>query len=256
MRTPYVAGNWKMNMDPAGAVALAAGVAKGAETDRMDVGMAPPSVCLGLVAMTTKGTGVHVIAQNTHYEPNGAFTGEISPAMVRDVGCDTVICGHSERRHIFGESDELINRKVRACLAAGLNVILCIGEKLDEREAGQTEAVCERHVRLGLEGVAAGQMPRLVVAYEPVWAIGTGQTATPEQAQAAHAFVRSLVARMYDDAVAGALRIQYGGSVKAQNAFDLMSQADVDGALVGGASLKVDSFLAIINETRRAKGLD
>jgi len=255
MRKPYVAGNWKMNMDAAGAIALAAGIAKGANTQGIDVGVAPPSVCLGLVALAVRGSGLHVMAQNTHYEPNGAFTGEISPAMVLDVGCDTVILGHSERRHVFGESDQLINSKVKAVLKTGLQVVLCIGETLEERDAGRTEAVCERHVREGLKGVVAEQMAHVVIAYEPVWAIGTGRTATPEQAQEVHAFVRPLVASLYGPAVADALRIQYGGSVKPDNAFALMNQADVDGALVGGASLKVDSFLAIINETRKAKGL-
>jgi len=255
MRTPYVAGNWKMNMDAAGAIALAAGIAKGTNTEGIDVGVAPPSVCLGLVALAVRGSGLHVMAQNTHYEPNGAFTGEISPAMVLDVGCDTVIVGHSERRHVFGEGDALINSKVKAVLKAGLKVVLCIGETLDEREAGRTEAVCQRHVREGLKGIATEQMADVVIAYEPVWAIGTGKTATPEQAQEAHVFVRSLVAGLYSPAVADALRIQYGGSVKPDNTLNLMSQVDVDGALVGGASLKVDSFLAIVNETRKAKGL-
>ena len=256
MRKPYVAGNWKMNMDTAGAVALAAGVAKGVDTDAVDVGLAPPSVCLGLVAMAVRGSGLHIMAQNTHFEPNGAFTGEISPAMVLDVGCDTVIVGHSERRHVFGESDQLINSKVKAVLKTGLKVVLCIGETLAEREAGQTEAVCERHVTEGLKGVTAEQMADIVIAYEPVWAIGTGQTATPEQAQKEHMYIRRLVAFLYNDDVATALRLQYGGSVKPDNAYELMSQNDVDGALVGGASLKVDSFVAIVNETLRAKGLD
>jgi len=162
-----------------------------------------------------------------------------------DVGCSYVILGHSERRHIMGESDELINRKVKAALAAGLNPILCIGELLEEREAGRTSAVCERHVTEGLAGVNASDMARVTIAYEPVWAIGTGRTATPEQAQEVHAEVRALIGKLYGPDVAGALRIQYGGSVKPENAAALMSQPDVDGALVGGASLKADSFLAI-----------
>lgn len=255
MRKPYVAGNWKMNMDAAGAVALAAGIAKGAGTEGIDIGVAPPSVCLALVAMTVRGSGLHIIAQNTHYEPNGAFTGEISPAMALDAGCDTVIVGHSERRHIFGESDELINQKVSAVLGKDMTVILCIGETLDERQAGRTQAVCERHVRSGLQGIGPEQMANVVIAYEPVWAIGTGHTASPEQAQEVHGFLRPLVAELYGGQVADAVRIQYGGSVKPDNTFDLMSQPDVDGALVGGASLKVDSFLTIVSETRRAKGL-
>jgi len=254
-RKPYVAGNWKMNLDLKGAVALATAVAKGAAAKGFDIGLAPPSVYLAAVADAVRGTGFHVAAQNCYAETSGAFTGEISPQMVLDTGADTVILGHSERRHVIGETDELINRKVRAALAAGLKVILCIGEKLQEREAGRTEAVCERHVREGLKGVAPQQMPNVVIAYEPVWAIGTGKNATPEQAQEVHAFVRALVAQLFDMKTAEALRIQYGGSVKADNTFELMSQKDIDGALVGGASLKADSFLAIVAATGKAKGL-
>ena len=255
MRKPYVAGNWKMNVDRAGAVALATGVAKAATPDALEIGLAPPSVYLAAVAEVVRGTSIHVVAQNCYFELSGAFTGEISPKMVLDAGADSVILGHSERRHILGETDETINRKVRAALAAGLKVILCIGEKTDEREAGRTEAVCERHVREGLQGVTAQQMPALVIAYEPVWAIGTGRNATPQQAQEVHAFVRKLVAKLYDGKVAEALRIQYGGSVKADNALELMSQPDIDGALVGGASLKADSFVAIVEATRKAQRL-
>ena len=198
---------------------------------------------------------MHIAAQNCHEKADGAFTGEISSSMVKDIGCDTVILGHSERRHVFGETDERINAKVIASLAAGLNVILCIGETLEEREAGRTNEVCERHTRKGLQGVSQADMARVVIAYEPVWAIGTGKTASPEQAQEVHAFVRPLVAKLYNKQVAEELRIQYGGSVKADNTFELMSKPDIDGALVGGAALKADSFISIITETRRAKGL-
>jgi len=255
MRKPYVAGNWKMNLDGAGAVALAAGVAKAATSAAVEIGVAPPSVYLGAVVEVVRGTGIRVAGQNCYHEMAGAFTGEISPKMLLDVGADTVILGHSERRHVLGETDEMVNRKVKTALAAGLKVILCIGEKIEEREAGKTEAVCERHVREGLKGVTAEQMADVVIAYEPVWAIGTGKNATPQQAQEVHAFVRKLLARLYDGKVAEALRLQYGGSVKGDNALELMSQADIDGALVGGASLKADSFVSIVEATRKAKRL-
>jgi len=255
MRKPYVAGNWKMNLDRAGAVKLAQDVARQANGTGVEVGVAPPFVYVSEVSKALAGTGIHVAAQNCYFETSGAFTGEVSPAMVLDAGGDSVIIGHSERRHILGETDEQVNKKVRAALAAGLNVILCIGETLGEREANKTESVCERHTREGLKGVAAEQMAKVVIAYEPVWAIGTGKTATPAQAQEVHAFVRALVAKLYNKQVAEALRIQYGGSVKADNALELMSQADIDGALVGGASLKVEPFLAIIAAAQKAKGL-
>jgi len=245
VRRNFVAGNWKMNTSLAEAVALARAVADGSAGTAVDLAVAPPYVYLAAVADAVKGSGVAVSAQNMYFEAKGAFTGEVSAQMLLDVGCSYVILGHSERRHIMGESDELINRKVKAALAAGLNPILCIGELLEEREAGRTSAVCERHVTEGLAGVNASDMARVTIAYEPVWAIGTGRTATPEQAQEVHAEVRALIGKLYGPDVAGALRIQYGGSVKPENAAALMSQPDVDGALVGGASLKADSFLAI-----------
>jgi len=245
VRRNFVAGNWKMNTSLAEAVALARAVADGSAGTAVDLAVAPPYVYLAAVADAVKGSGVAVSAQNMYFEAKGAFTGEVSAQMLLDVGCAYVILGHSERRHVMGESDELINRKVKAALAAGLNPILCIGELLEEREAGRTSAVCERHVTEGLAGVNASDMARVTIAYEPVWAIGTGRTATPEQAQEVHAEVRALIGKLYGPDVAGALRIQYGGSVKPENAAALMSQPDVDGALVGGASLKADSFLAI-----------
>ncbi len=255
MRKPYVAGNWKMNLDRQQAVALAGQIAREHDYQDIDVGVAPPALYLQAVIEAVKGSGMHVAAQNCHENADGAFTGEISSGMVKDIGCDTVIIGHSERRHVFGETDERINAKVVAALASGLKVILCIGETLDEREAGKTNEVCERHTREGLKGVSEADMSRVVIAYEPVWAIGTGKTASPEQAQEVHAFVRPLVGKLYNSQVADALRIQYGGSVKPDNTFELMSQPDIDGALVGGAALKFDSFASIITETRRAKGL-
>lgn len=254
MRKPYVAGNWKMNLNRQQSQELAQQTAKHNYQD-MEVGVAPPAVYIPSVLEAVKGGNIRVAAQNCHEKESGAFTGEISASMVKDIGCDTVILGHSERRHVFGETDERINAKVVAALAAGLNVILCIGETLEEREAGRTNEICERHTREGLKGVSAADMSRVVIAYEPVWAIGTGKTATPEQAQEVHAFVRPLVGKLYSKEVAEELRIQYGGSVKPDNTFELMSQPDIDGALVGGAALKADSFSSIITETRRAKGL-
>ena len=245
MRKNFIAGNWKMNTTAAEAVALARAVADGSADVDADLAVAPPYVYLAAVADVVKDSGVAVSAQDMYFEAKGAFTGEVSAQMLMDVGCSYVILGHSERRHVMGESDELINRKVRAALAAGLKPILCIGELLEEREAGRTSAVCERQVTEGLADVSASDMERVTMAYEPVWAIGTGRTATPEQAQDVHAEVRALIGKLYGVDVAGALRIQYGGSVKPENAAELMCQPDVDGALVGGASLKADSFLAI-----------
>ena len=181
-----------------------------------------------------------------YFEAKGAFTGEISPAMLKDVGCTYVLFGHSERRHVIGETDELINKKVLAALSGGLLPILCVGELLAERDGGQTEKVCERQLKAGLAGLHADQVLAVTIAYEPVWAIGTGRTATPQQAQEVHAFIRGLLARMYDKKVAEEMRIQYGGSVKPDNAKELMAQKDVDGLLVGGASLKADDFVKII----------
>lgn len=234
-----------MNTSAAAAVALARGVAEGSDGLTVDLAVMPPFVYLAAVVAAVKGSPVAVGGQNMCFQPGGAFTGEISAQMLTDVGCKYVILGHSERRHVMGENDELINRKVRAALAAGLEPILCLGELLEEREAGQTMSVCERHVTKGLADVTAEEMARVTLAYEPVWAIGTGKTASPGQAQEVHADVRALAARLYSTEVADALRIQYGGSVKPDNAAELLGQTDVDGALVGGASLQADSFLAI-----------
>lgn len=253
MRKFFVAGNWKMNLDGAGAKALAGGLAQ--ELNKIegcckkcggDVAVCPPFVYLPTVVEAVAGSCVAVGAQDVYFEGDGAFTGEVSVAMLKDVGCKYVIVGHSERRHVLGESDELINKKLLAVLAGGMEVILCIGELLEEREKEQTEAVIERHLRKGLAGVSKEQMDKVTIAYEPVWAIGTGKTATPQQAQDAHAFARGILADIFDEAVAEATRIQYGGSVKPDNAEELIGQKDVDGALVGGASLKVDDFLQIV----------
>ncbi|MFP4053625.1 MAG: triose-phosphate isomerase [Phycisphaerae bacterium] len=242
-----IGGNWKMNTSMDEAIALAKGIAEklGNETD-VDVTVFPPYVYLAAVADVLKDTNVHVGAQNMFYEDNGAFTGEISSAMLKDIGCSTVLLGHSERRHVIGESDELINRKVVKALGDGLKVVLAIGELLEEREAGKTDEVNTRQIRRGLEGVSKADMANMTIAYEPVWAIGTGVTATPEQAQDTQASVRKLLADLYDDEVAEATRIQYGGSMKPANAAELLAQADIDGGLIGGASLKADSFAEIV----------
>lgn len=245
MRKLFIAGNWKMNTNREEAVALARGVAQGADGVDVDLAVMPPFVYLPAVVDAAAGSAVAVGAQNMHFESKGAFTGEISPDMLKDIWCTCVILGHSERRHVFGEDDALINRKLLVALDAGLKPILCIGETLEEREAEKTLEVCERHVREGLKDVAKENFERVTIAYEPVWAIGTGKVATPDQAQEVHAMVRKLLGELAGGEIAEKMRIQYGGSVKPENAADILSQPDVDGALVGGASLKAESFLAI-----------
>lgn len=246
MRRPFVAGNWKMNLNRADAEALAKGIAAGVEGDAVEVGICPPSVYLDVVAAASKGSQVGVGAQNLYPEPKGAFTGEISPDMVVDIGCKYVILGHSERRNIMGESSEEVNKKLVAALAANLTPIVCVGELLEQREAGQTMSVIQEQFDGSFAGISEADMQKCVIAYEPVWAIGTGKVATPEQAEEVHADLRKLMEQRYNSAVADSVRIQYGGSVKPDNAGDLLARPNIDGALVGGASLKVDSFLGII----------
>ena len=252
MRPKLIAGNWKMYTTSAAAEELAAAVAAGAPADpNIRLAVCPPSIWLTRVAAVLKGTAVSLGGQNCHFEKEGAFTGELAPAMLLDAGCQYVILGHSERRHGFGETDELLNRKTKAALAAGLQVIFCIGELLAEREGNRTEAVLDRQLTAGLAELTPEQMASVVLAYEPVWAIGTGKVASPEQAQAAHAFVRGKIAMLFGVTVAQAVLIQYGGSVKPDNAATLLNLPDVDGALVGGASLKVESFIAIAAGAKR-----
>jgi triosephosphate isomerase len=236
-----------MNMTAASSVALAQALVKEVgRLDALDVAVCPPFVYLAEVHRAIQGSRIALGGQNMFYENNGAFTGEVSGAMLRDVGCRYVILGHSERRHVIGEVDELINRKMHKALADGLEPIFCVGELLQERKAGQTVDVVSRQVKLGMEGISRTDAQKVTVAYEPVWAIGTGVTASPAEAQEVHAMIRSLVAGMYDKAMADGMRIQYGGSVKASNAKELLAQGDIDGALVGGASLKADEFVGII----------
>ena len=255
MRKPFICGNWKMNTDRASAVALAKATAEAAaKVKGVEVGVCPPACYLEAVLAAARGTPLVVGGQNLYFEASGAFTGEVSGPMLKDLGCTYVIIGHSERRHVFGEPDAMVSKKVHAALAAGLRPILCVGELLEERQAGRTEAVVRRHVETGLAGVAKAQARGVVIAYEPVWAIGTGLTATPDQAQEVHAFIRGLLTDFYDADLAQAVRIQYGGSVKPENTQDLLARPDIDGALVGGASLKADGFAAIIAESAKAKG--
>lgn len=248
MRRYMVAGNWKMNTTRAEGGALAQAIAKGssAAAGHVDVLVCPPAPYLIPIIDAIQGSHVVAGAQNVYFEAPGAFTGEVSLDMLLDVGCQSVILGHSERRHIFGETDVIINRKVLAALKKGIQPIFCVGELLEERQSDQTEVVLDRQMAGGLADVTAEMMKNLVIAYEPVWAIGTGLTATPEQADSAHAHLRKWLETHYNPAVAKEMRILYGGSVKANNAAALLSQAHVDGALVGGASLKATDFLPII----------
>lgn len=252
MRRKFVAGNWKMNLNVAKARALVEGLkAKIAPGVSVDLAVFPPFTMLSAVSEALKGSVIKLGAQNCYFEAEGAFTGEVAPGMLVDVGCELVLIGHSERRHILGETNAMLKKKIVAALAAGLKVIYCVGEKLDEREAGRTEAVLYQQIHEVLGPDIS--LSSVVIAYEPVWAIGTGRTATPDQAQEAHAYIRREIGKLYNDKAAETLRIQYGGSVKASNARELMSQPDVDGALVGGASLKVEEFVGIIEGAAAAR---
>lgn len=266
MRKPFVAGNWKMNLDLASARTLVAGIAEGlGSTTKIDVAICPPSIYLFPMAKAIAETPIALGAQNCWSEPSGAFTGEVSPAMVRETGAGYVILGHSERRNtigprdtngrIAGESNEMVAAKVRAVFDHGMIPIVCIGETLAQRDANQTESVLTEQLTGSLATVTPDEAAKLVVAYEPVWAIGTGRTATVDQAQSAHSHIRGQLVERFGANAANAIRIQYGGSVKPDNANELMRCTDVDGALVGGASLKPVDFVAIIQETIKAKDL-
>ncbi len=248
MRKPYIAGNWKMNMTPSQGAAFAADLAKAAKEAGADVKImvAPPFVTIPAVLEAVKGSGIIVAAQNMNDHESGAYTGEVAPAMLKDLGVNTVILGHSERRTYYKESDEFINAKVLLAIKNEMDVVLCVGETLEEREAGKLEEVLSTQLEKGLKDVKAEDMARITIAYEPVWAIGTGRTATPEDADAAHAFIRAFVEKLYSPDIAENLIIQYGGSVNASNVKALMAKENIDGALVGGASLSVEKFLPII----------
>jgi len=254
-RMPIVGGNWKMNMDLASGVELAEDIAAGCADliERCEVALFPAFPYLQAVGKALGHRTVLLGAQDVYHAPNGAFTGEVSAEMLLDLNVPIVLTGHSERRHVIGEDDELINAKTRSALAAGLRVILCIGETMEQREAGRTEQVNIDQLTAGLREISADQMRQVVIAYEPVWAIGTGLTATPDDAEAVHHVIRLTLGKLYDRSIAEETRIQYGGSVKPQNAADLIAKENIDGFLVGGASLKADDFLAIIRAVAEAE---
>lgn len=247
MRKPFIAGNWKLNKTIAEAKALVSELkAAVADVDTVDIMVAPVFTALNPVSVELSGSNILLGAQNCYPEASGAFTGELSPEMLKDAGCQAVIIGHSERRQLFDEKDEFINRKVKATLAAGLTAVLCIGETLEERENGSMYDVLTTQLQGGLAGLDAEQMKNVVIAYEPVWAIGTGKTASNDEAQEVHSFLRGLLQGTIDQTTALATRIVYGGSVKPDNVDSLMAEADIDGALVGGASLKAEDFARIV----------
>ena len=246
-RLPFIAGNWKMNKTVGEALDLVRELkASLSGVKAVEIAVAPPFTALYAIHKELEGSPIHLAAQNLYWEEKGAFTGEISPLMLKEIGCHYVILGHSERRQFFGETDETVNRRVKAALVQGLKVIFCIGEILKEREEGKTFSVIERQVEGGLKGLGDQEMKNMVVAYEPVWAIGTGKTATPEQAEEVHRFIRGKLEKLYSREVSEEIRIQYGGSVTPENIRGLMNQPNIDGALVGGASLKADSFSKIV----------
>ncbi len=247
MRTPIIAGNWKLNTTVGEAVTLTTALkALVAQERGVEIVVAPPFTALAAVSATIAGSNVCLAAQNVYWEESGAFTGEVSSTMLKDLGCEYVIVGHSERRQYFGETNESVNRKAKAALTLGLKPIICVGELLEEREADRTEGVIAAQVAGGIADLSTTDLLSCVIAYEPVWAIGTGRTATPAQAQEVHSIIRSLVALAASDDIADQIRIQYGGSVKPDNAAELLAKQDVDGALVGGASLDAASFAAIV----------
>lgn len=252
MRRSIIAGNWKMHKTVGEAIDFVTRLQEElGGWEETEVVVAPPFIALVPVAQRLQGGMISVAAQDVFWEEEGAYTGEISPRMVRDAGCRYVIIGHSERRAYFGETDETVNKKVKAALAHDLQPIICVGESLEERERGDTFAVVERQVRGDLKGLDTGGVREIVIAYEPIWAIGTGRTASPEQTQEVQSFIRGILGDVFNPALAEEARIQYGGSVKPDNIDELMAQPDIDGALVGGASLEVASFARIVRFEKR-----
>ncbi|MBF9015061.1 MULTISPECIES: triose-phosphate isomerase [unclassified Oceanispirochaeta] len=247
MRNYLIAGNWKMNKTPSEASALAKEIVSVVKDADCRVMVAPSFVCIPAVVEAVKGSNIIVAAQNMAGTESGAFTGETSVLMLKDLGVEMVLLGHSERRHVYGETNEMINEKVKLALVHGVDPVLCIGELLEEREAGKAEAVCFEQLEKGLAGVSEAELDKVVIAYEPVWAIGTGKTATPEDADSIHAACRKKIADMYSDAAAEKMVIQYGGSMNPGNVKNLMSMDNIDGGLIGGASLKADSFAELVN---------
>jgi len=249
MRKPFIAGNWKMNGTIKEAIELINGLKRNlSDVEHADITICPPFTALSDARETLMDSNIKLGAQNLYLEKEGAYTGEISADMIKEVGCEFVIIGHSERRKYFKETNEEVNKKVKIALSIGLKPIVCVGETLEEREQNKTFDIVGDHLKGAVAGLSSDDVLKLTIAYEPVWAIGTGKTATPEQAQEVHAYIRELLRKLYNDEIACAIRIQYGGSVKPENVEALMQKPDIDGALVGGASLKVDSFTGIINE--------
>ncbi|MCK9431896.1 MAG: triose-phosphate isomerase [Candidatus Omnitrophica bacterium] len=251
MRKPIIAGNWKMYKTINEAIDLASGLKRQLfklDFAEVEVVLCPVFTALSEVSEVLNETDIGLGAQDVYWQDEGAFTGEVSPAMLKDAGCKYVIIGHSERRQFFGETNETVNKKVQAVLKHALTPIVCVGENLKERESGEAFKVIENHIRGSLAGIGTNDMEKIVIAYEPVWAIGTGKTATPDQAQEVHRYIRDLLKDIYDQEISDAVRIQYGGSVKPENIAELIGKPDVDGALVGGASLKADSFSAIVTK--------
>ncbi|MBU5445355.1 triose-phosphate isomerase [Paenibacillus sp. MSJ-34] len=246
MRKPIIAGNWKMFKTVSEATAFIQEVKGKAEVDGVESVICAPYTNLPALVEAAKGTAIQIGAQNMHFEDSGAFTGEISGVMLKDLGVSYVIIGHSERRAYFAETDDIVNKKVRAAFKHGLTPIVCVGEKLEEREAGQTKDVCKVQTEGAFQGLSAEQAAQVVIAYEPIWAIGTGKSSTAEDANEVIAYIRELVKGMYGEATANAVRIQYGGSVKPENVREYMSQSDIDGALVGGASLQPASYIQLV----------
>lgn len=247
MRKPIIAGNWKMNMTPNEAKALVLELIPLVKDAKCEVVVCPPYVSLAAVKPLLEGTNIKLGAQNVHWAEKGAFTGEVSAVMLKEIGAQYAIVGHSERRQYFGETDETVNKRAKAALAAGLVPIVCVGESLLERENGETDALVTGQVNRALEGIEAADVEKLVIAYEPIWAIGTGKTATKEQANETIAVIRAAVGALYGEKTADAVRIQYGGSMNAANASELMSMSEIDGGLIGGASLKAADFSKVVN---------
>ena len=255
MRTPIVAGNWKLNKTISEAVELVTALrALVADVTDVEIVVAPTFTALSAVAQALRGSNIRLSAQNIFWEDSGAFTGEISPVMLKDVGCDYVIIGHSERRQYFGETNESVNRKVKATLTHGVKPIICVGERLEDREAGKTESVVENHVINGIDGLSAEQLLSTVIAYEPVWAIGTGKVPTTDQIGEVHDFMRARLEKRFGEGVGRSVRLLYGGSVKPSNAGEIFAVSNVDGALVGGASLKAADFVPIIEALNASAG--
>ncbi|MCK8059742.1 MULTISPECIES: triose-phosphate isomerase [unclassified Fusibacter] len=247
MRVPFIAGNWKMNKTIAEGKAFIEAIKNEIAGTDVEVGICAPATLLKDLKEATAGTKIRIAAQNMHFEDDGAFTGELAPAHLLDIGVDLVVIGHSERRQYFNETDETVNKKVLKAIAVGIDPIMCIGESLEEREAGKEKDIVKAQTVAGLKDVSEADLSKVVIAYEPIWAIGTGKTATAEQANDIIAYIRSILADLYSEEAAEEVRIQYGGSVKPSNVEEIMNQSDIDGALVGGASLKAEDFVQLVN---------